>query len=165
MRTVKLVGALCVLTCVSASAQTPSGKLTIEGLKPSPIISNLQQLTDQIGGRVPGTPAMERAIDWGVASFKAAGADSVHTEKFTIQASWAEGATTMSVVDPENFTVRHSLHSIMFRSSMSGTPRPTISIKPETFREKFCWFTATKCIPGTICLPNILGLPELLTAR
>ena len=80
MRTMKLVVGLSLLICVSASAQTTSGKLTIEGLKPSPIVANLQQLTDQIGGRVPGTPAMERAIDWGVSSFKAAGADSVNTD-------------------------------------------------------------------------------------
>jgi carboxypeptidase Q len=53
-------------------------------------------LSDEIGGRVPGTPAFQRAVDWGVAAFKDAGADSVHTEEFTIQHSWAEGATEMS---------------------------------------------------------------------
>jgi hypothetical protein len=36
-------------------------------------------------------------VDWGVAAFKAAGADSVHTEDFKIRSSWAEGATRMSV--------------------------------------------------------------------
>jgi len=66
-------------------------------LQPSPIESNLRHLTDEIGGRVPGTPAMQRAIDWGVQMFKAAGADSVHTEEFTIPYSWAEGATAMTV--------------------------------------------------------------------
>lgn len=40
---------------------------------------------------------MQRAVEWGVATFKAAGADSVHTEEFTIPYSWAEGATEMSV--------------------------------------------------------------------
>ncbi len=40
---------------------------------------------------------MERAIDWGVQSFKAAGADSVHTEEFKIPNSWAEGATEFTV--------------------------------------------------------------------
>ena len=49
---------------------------------------------------------MQKAVDWGVASFKAAGADSVHTESFSIQASWAEGATKMTVVAPEQFTLR-----------------------------------------------------------
>ena len=66
-------------------------------LQPSPLESNLRHLTDEVGGRVPGTPAMQRAIDWGVQMFKDAGADSVHTEEFTIPYSWSEGATEMTV--------------------------------------------------------------------
>jgi hypothetical protein len=53
-------------------------------------------LTDEIGGRVPGTPAMQHAIAWGVQALTAAGADSVHTEGFTIPASWSEGDTEMT---------------------------------------------------------------------
>ena len=77
-----------------------------EASKPSSLENNLQQLTDQIGGRVPGTPAMQKAVQWGIEAFKAAGADSVKTEEFPIQASWAEGATEMNVVTPEQFKVR-----------------------------------------------------------
>jgi hypothetical protein len=62
-------------------------------------------LTDEIGGRVPGTQAFEKAQAWGVAAFKAAGADSVHTEEFTIAQSWAEGATEVKVVAPVEFAV------------------------------------------------------------
>ena len=36
---------------------------------------------------------MQKAVDWGVDAFKAAGADSVHTEDFTLPVSWAEGNT------------------------------------------------------------------------
>src|SRR5260370_42435333 len=39
---------------------------------------------------------MQHAVAWGVQAFTAAGADSVHTEGFTIQASWTEGATEMN---------------------------------------------------------------------
>ncbi len=91
---------------VIATAQTSSERLISEALKPSPIESNLQQLTDQIGGRIPGTPAMQKAMQWGVEAFKAAGADSVHTEEFTIPVSWAEGNTKMSVSAPEAFDLR-----------------------------------------------------------
>src|SRR5271170_3780242 len=49
---------------------------------------------------------MRQAVEWGVAAFKAAGADSVHTENFTIEASWAEGFTRMSISAPEEFSVR-----------------------------------------------------------
>ena len=77
-----------------------------EALKPSPIETNLEKLTDDIGGRVPGTPAMQRAVDWGMDAFQAAGAERVRTEDFTIPHSWAEGATQMSVVAPESFKLR-----------------------------------------------------------
>ena len=78
-----------------------------QALKPStPLQENLRVLADEIGGRVPGTPAMQKAIEWGVDAFKAAGADSVHTEEFTIPASWAEGNTEVNVVAPVKFHVR-----------------------------------------------------------
>src|SRR6266853_6751770 len=94
---------LCLLLLLAiplgaASAQDPAYQLITEALKPSSLEINLHRLTDEVGGRVPGTPAMQRAVDWGVAAFKAAGADSVHTESFTLPASWAEGATEMFVI-------------------------------------------------------------------
>src|SRR5712692_11511379 len=97
---------LPALLLCAAVAQDASDRLIGEALKSSPLETNLRRLTDEIGGRVPGTPAMQKAVDWGVQAFKAAGADSVHTEKFTIPFSWAEGATQMSVVAPEQFKVR-----------------------------------------------------------
>ncbi|HSY33477.1 MAG TPA: M20/M25/M40 family metallo-hydrolase [Verrucomicrobiae bacterium] len=89
-----------------ASAQNPVDQVIAEALKPSPLEINLRKLTDEIGGRVPGTLAMRQAVDWGVAGFKAAGADNVHTENFTIPAAWAEGFTRMSISAPERFDVR-----------------------------------------------------------
>jgi hypothetical protein len=92
----------------SALAQESKNRERVyaEALKPSTLAANLERLTDQVGGRVPGTPAMQNAVDWGVAAFKAAGADSVHTETFTIPASWSEGETRLSVVSPQQFVTR-----------------------------------------------------------
>src|SRR5580704_11788653 len=104
MRTANICCLLLVVT--AAFAQQPADKVIAEALKPSTLETNLRRLTDEIGGRVPGTPAMQRAVAWGVNAFTAAGADRVHTENFTIQASWAEGATRMTVVAPETFGVR-----------------------------------------------------------
>jgi carboxypeptidase Q len=92
---------LCVFLPMFVLAAAANGsdadRLIAEALKPSTLEADLRRLTDEIGGRVPGTPAMQRAVQWGVESFKAAGADSVHTEEFRLPASWAEGATEMSV--------------------------------------------------------------------
>jgi Zn-dependent M28 family amino/carboxypeptidase len=91
----------CLFSAICLSA-TPNdtedaARIIQVALQPSPLQIDLRRLTDEIGGRVPGTPAMQRAVDWGVQMFRDAGADSVHTEEFTIPHSWAEGATEMSV--------------------------------------------------------------------
>ena len=91
--------AFCFLLTFAADRDSDreiADRLIAEALKPSPLETNLRRLSDEIGGRVPGTPAFQRAVDWGLAAFKDAGADSVHTEEFTIQHSWAEGATEMT---------------------------------------------------------------------
>ena len=106
MRIVRVCLFLPLLLISMALAQNPVDQVIAEALKPSPLEANLQRLTDHVGGRVPGTLAMRQAVDWGVAAFKAAGADTVHTENFTIQASWAEGFTRMTISAPEEFTVR-----------------------------------------------------------
>src|SRR6202140_105506 len=106
MRSVKTFLFLPVFLLTVASAQNPVDQVIAQTLKPRPLESNLQGLSQEIGGRVPGTLAMRKAVDWGVAAFKAAGADSVRTENFTIQASWAEGFTRMSIASPEQFNVR-----------------------------------------------------------
>ena len=90
-----------VLCSFTSFASAPAADINAENqviqaaLQPSPLESNLHYLTDEIGGRVPGTLAMQHAIQWGVQALTAAGADIVHTESFTIQNSWLEGATTL----------------------------------------------------------------------
>ena len=60
---------LTVLTLLVFSsyllAQTPADKLIAEGQKSPTLEKNLRALTDEIGGRVPGTPAMDRAVQVG----------------------------------------------------------------------------------------------------
>ncbi len=106
MRKLKALWWCFLLSAVGLAADPPAanppidtddGRLIQVALQPSTLESNLRRLTDEVGGRVPGTPAMQRAIDWGVQAFNAAGADHVHTEEFSIPHSWAEGATEMAV--------------------------------------------------------------------
>jgi hypothetical protein len=101
-----LSGLALVLATATLSFAQSNDAVMQEALKPgTPIEENLRVLTDEIGGRVPGTPQMEKAEQWAVAAFKAAGADSVHTEEFTIPQSWAEGDTRVDVVAPVEFRV------------------------------------------------------------
>ena len=100
MRTVQTLFFVCIfsLSCLAANpAENQDANQLIQiALKPSPLEDNLRRLTDEVGGRVPGTLAMQHAVQWGVQALTAAGADSVHTEAFAIPSSWAEGATEMT---------------------------------------------------------------------
>ncbi len=101
MRTAKTLFFVCIFTVACFATNPPAdnsdvNKIIQAALQPSPIQENLRRLADEIGGRVPGTPAMQHAVQWGMQAFTAAGADSVHSEGFEIPYSWSEGATEMS---------------------------------------------------------------------
>jgi hypothetical protein len=109
MRHLRALSILFVLSCSFALAQQSSSRLNAviaQAQKDSPVGEDLRVLTDEIGGRVPNTPAMAKAVQWGMAAFKQAGADSVHVENFTIPSSWAEGPTSMKITAPNEFKVR-----------------------------------------------------------
>src|SRR2546422_2270351 len=86
-------------TTQPSSCEQAAEKILPMVMGASPLESNLRRLTDEGGGRVTGTPAMKRAVEWGVAAFRAAGVD-VHTEKYTMPVTWAEGATHLEVLAP-----------------------------------------------------------------
>ena len=86
--------------------QNDTQRVMKEALRPSPLQENLRVLTDEIGGRVPGTPALDRAVRWGADALKAAGADDVQVESYSIPHSWQEGATRVSITSPVQFDLR-----------------------------------------------------------
>src|ERR1700682_1550984 len=72
------------------SCEEAAAKILSLVMGPSPMEENLRRLTDEIGGRVTGTREMARAVEWGVATFRAAGVE-VDTEKYTIPGTWKAG--------------------------------------------------------------------------
>jgi Zn-dependent M28 family amino/carboxypeptidase len=90
----------------SAFTQTRVDKVIAAAKEPAKLESNLRVLTDEIGGRVPGTPAMDKALEWAVMNFKDAGADSVTVESFAMPLRWEEGETRITVTAPSRFSVR-----------------------------------------------------------
>lgn len=109
--------ALPVAAVAAGGPATPDNdvqRVIVQALKPSPLENNLQHLTDRIGGRVPGTPAMQKAVAWAQQAFRAAGGENVHAEPFQIPRSWAEGRTSFSIVVP----LQLKLHAV----SVAWTP-------------------------------------------
>ncbi len=88
----------CSTTEASSCAEAAAKILPIV-MGPSPMEENLRRLTDEIGGRVTGSPEMAKAVEWGVGAFRAAGVE-VHTEKYTLPVTWSEGGTELLVTVP-----------------------------------------------------------------
>ena len=93
----------CSATAASACAQA-AAKIMPVVMGESPLEENLRRLTDEIGGRVSGSPEMAKAVDWAVAAFRAAGVD-VHTEKYLLPTTWSEGHTRLELLGPVQFPV------------------------------------------------------------
>jgi len=102
------------LTAALAGGQAPVAQQTspevaaivASALGPSPLEENLRKLTDEVGGRMSGTPAMRRAVAWAREAFRAAGVDRVTTEQFAMPEGWNEGATKLEVLAPVAFAPR-----------------------------------------------------------
>jgi carboxypeptidase Q len=92
-------------TATEASCAEAAAKILPQVMGPSPMEENLRRLTDEIGGRVTGSPEMAKAIDWALAAFRAAGIE-VHTEKYKLASTWSEGDTRLELLGPEKFPVR-----------------------------------------------------------
>lgn len=70
----------------------------------SPLAEDLRHLTDEVGGRVTGTPAMSRAVDWAMTAFRSANV-AAHTESYTMPLTWSEGATRLEILNGGAFPV------------------------------------------------------------
>jgi hypothetical protein len=88
-----------------APAEVP-GRLASLLLGPTPLQDDLRHLCDRIGGRPTGGAALERAADWFLARFRAAGADLVWAENFTVPHRWQDDRATAAVTGEGGFPVR-----------------------------------------------------------
>jgi len=98
-------GAKACSVADASSCAEAAAKILPQVMGPSPMEENLRRLTDEVGGRVTGSPEMAKAVEWGVAAFRAAGVD-VHTEKYMLPVTWSEGETRLELLGPVKFPVR-----------------------------------------------------------
>jgi carboxypeptidase Q len=93
----------CSTTEASSCAQA-AAKITPVVMGESPLEENLRRLTDEIGGRVTGSPQMAQAVDWAVGAFRTSGVE-VHTEVYKFPNVWSGGNTRLEVLGPVSFPV------------------------------------------------------------
>jgi hypothetical protein len=92
-------GAAGCSTADASSCAQVAAKILPMVMGPSPLEENLRWLTNEVGGRVTGSPQMAKAVEWAVGAFRAAAVE-VHTEKYALTVTWAEGHTSVVVTAP-----------------------------------------------------------------
>ena len=90
----------------AAAADDVARELMARTLAPTPILSDLQELTDDIGGRPTGSPALDEAIHWGTQKLREAGLVNVHAESYTAPSLWYQGGESGQILAPQPRALR-----------------------------------------------------------
>ncbi|HWW91905.1 MAG TPA: peptidase M28, partial [Vicinamibacteria bacterium] len=69
----------------------------------TPLLEDVRTLTDEVGGRPTGAAANLRAVEWGLARFRAGGVEA-RAEAFTMPARWLERSARATVTGAVTFT-------------------------------------------------------------
>jgi len=108
------------------NAQTSDAdRLVAALLGKTPLIEDLQELTDEIGGRPTGSQANLKAVDWGVDKFKQAGV-SVKKEEFTMPGLWLERSTTAEISGDAAFNPRVVAMTFSASTTEKGVTAPLV---------------------------------------
>ncbi|QEG31493.1 Aminopeptidase S [Gemmata obscuriglobus] len=77
-------------------------RLVIEEVKArTEIMKNLRYLSDEIGGRLTGSPSLEKANKWTAEKMKEYGLENVRLEPWEIPYGWQRGKAEMKIVEPD----------------------------------------------------------------
>ena len=98
----------------------PAARLIGEAVGSTFAWQRLAVLTDTIGNRLSGSPALDRAIDWAVSEMKRDGLEHVHTESVKVP-KWVRGAESAEIVEP----VRHAMVMLGLGDSVGTGATPS----------------------------------------
>jgi len=95
----------------------PASRLIGEAVGSTFAWQRLAVLTDTIGHRLSGSPALDRAIAWAVDEMKRDGLENVHTESVMVP-KWVRGAESAEIVEP----ARHAMVMLGLGDSVGTGP-------------------------------------------
>jgi hypothetical protein len=93
------------------------GAVLDQALNHSEVMQNLAYLSDVIGPRLSGSPAMKKANDWTMARFKDYGLSS-HLESYMFGVTWERGDASLKIVQP--FARAITAHSWAWTAGTGG---------------------------------------------
>lgn len=112
--------------------------------KGSTIKSNLLYLSDEIGPRLTGSEALNRACNWAADKLRSYGVENVRLEPYTIPEGWERGHAHARLVEPNN-GVRIALESSGWRGGTDGKiVGDVIALTGDNIRDQYKELTKLK---------------------
>jgi len=119
---------LLLLTCLLSPAaygeEDAVTRLTGALLGPTPMVDDLRQLSDEIGGRPTGSAANLKAVDWALEKFREAGVEA-RKEAFQMPAQWLENSAS-AVVSGDGVRFVPRVAAMPFSTSTEGLTAPLV---------------------------------------
>ncbi|HSP81443.1 MAG TPA: M20/M25/M40 family metallo-hydrolase, partial [Myxococcaceae bacterium] len=81
------------------TSRAEAARLVSAFLQETPLWSDLQSLTDEVGGRATGSPTNLRSVEWALARFREAGVEA-RKEAFQMPTLWLERSASATVRGP-----------------------------------------------------------------
>jgi hypothetical protein len=123
MSSIVLLLTLSVGILTRAQAPADADRLVAAMLADTPIVSDLQSLLDEIGGRPTGEPANLRSVEWALDRFRAIGVGA-KKEAFTMPARWSERLASATVGGDVSFSPRVVAMPFSAGTSADGLTAP-----------------------------------------
>ncbi|HXU71768.1 MAG TPA: M28 family peptidase [Polyangia bacterium] len=95
-----LIATIVACAMAGPALGSPAEELVVRAFSSSAAVDDLRELTDGVGGRPSGSAALERAVDWAIARFRAAGVDAVRGERYDAPRVWLAKKETAELIAP-----------------------------------------------------------------
>jgi carboxypeptidase Q len=96
----RIIAVVMIVGLAAPALAAPADELIARAFAGGAVVDDLRELVDTIGGRPSGSPALERAVDWALARFKAAGVDVVRAESYEAPRLWLPRKETAELIAP-----------------------------------------------------------------
>jgi carboxypeptidase Q len=106
---------LSLLGSPALASNAELSRLIATFMEDTPMVSDVQSLTDEIGGRATGSQANLRSVEWALARFREAGVDA-RKEAFSMPSLWLE-RSARATVRGENVSYTPRVAAMPFSTS------------------------------------------------
>lgn len=107
-----------------------AGRIISSALAGNDAYLKMQELCDDIGHRLSGSPELEQAIDWAVAAMKADGQDNAHREPVMVP-RWVRGRESATMVAPARRPLAMMGLGMSVGTPPEGITAPVVCVRNE----------------------------------